>query len=514
MKIWRVFLLITLLGVVGCGRQTETRTAVPPANTPPTILPTAEPTPASTQEPETAAAEIITVLYTNDEHGWMEGMSPGTGAAELLGIWQTEEGYAPDDESFIILSGGDMWTGPAISTWFDGEGMAAVMNEMGYDATAVGNHEFDFGLDMLQVRQTQSEFPFLSANMRYAADNTLPTDVGILPFTIMPVNGVNVGIIGLTTVTTPRTTNPNTVAAFNFIDYETALREVVPEVQAEGADLILVVAHACQQELEALATAVSDLNIHLFGGGHCNELFAHERNGAVLLEGGYHLGSYARAVFAVNAEAETVEIIEVGTVQNEGGTAVPAVQTIVDKWRQAVDNELNEVIGYTEAGVEQRSPEMQALITSAWLAGYPAADVAITNSGGIRAAIEPGEITLADIVSVMPFDNVIIEVSLTGDQLLTVLDLAGNDAIAGASQQNAQWILDGSNQPVQPGASYSLLVNDFMYAGGDDYAFLAEADPEAYNTAIDWRQPVIDWITAQESTETNPLDDALMALLD
>jgi 2',3'-cyclic-nucleotide 2'-phosphodiesterase (5'-nucleotidase family) len=121
---------------------------------------------------------------------------------------------------------------------------------------------------------------------------------------------------------------------------------------------------------------------------------------------------------------------------------------------------------------------------------------------------------LADIVSVMPFDNVIIEVSLSGDQLLTILDMARNDAIAGASPQNAQWILDRSSQPVDPDASYSLLVNDFMYAGGDNYAFLAEADPEAYNTAIDWRQPVIDWITAQESTAATPLDDALIELLD
>ena len=494
-----IFLLVLLFLVGGCSGGDAVETAVP------------EPT--LTQEPIANKPEIITILYTNDEHGWMEGMAPGAGAAELLGIWQEEEGYAADDETFIILSGGDMWTGPAISTWFDGESMAEVMNEMGYDAAAVGNHEFDFGLDMLQVRQAQSEFPFLSANMRYAADNQSPTDLGILPYTIIPANGVRVGIIGLTTVSTPRTTNPNNVADFDFIDYETALREIVPQVEAEGVDLILVPAHACQRELERLATAVSDLGIYLFGGGHCNELFAKEVDGAVLLEGGNHLGSYARAVFEVNPEDGTVAVSAVGTVQNEGGTAVPELQAIVDKWGEVVASELNEVVGYTEAGIERRSPEMQALITNAWLAGYPAADVAITNWGGMRAPIEPGAITLAHIVGVMPFDNVIIEVTLSGDELLTVLDFGKDDAIAGVHRQSFKWVLDSSGEEIDPAASYSLLVNDFMYAGGDDYTFLAEADPEAYNTAIDWRQPVIDWITAQKSTETNPLDAALTELL-
>ena len=117
--------------MVGCGESDEMETAVPPTNTAkptsqpantPATLPTDQPVSTPTQETASTSSEVITVLYTNDEHGWMEGMSAGTGAAELLGIWQNEERYSPDDESFIILSGGDMWTGPAISTWFDGEG--------------------------------------------------------------------------------------------------------------------------------------------------------------------------------------------------------------------------------------------------------------------------------------------------------------------------------------------------------------------------------------------------------
>ena len=108
----------------------------------------------------------LTVLYSNDEHGWMEGVEPGRGAANLLGLWREKEGYS-EDGPFLLLSGGDHWTGPAISTWFEGEGMVEVMNTMGYDATAIGNHEFDFGLDNLELRIQQANFPYLAANIQW-----------------------------------------------------------------------------------------------------------------------------------------------------------------------------------------------------------------------------------------------------------------------------------------------------------------------------------------------------------
>jgi 5'-nucleotidase / UDP-sugar diphosphatase len=98
----------------------------------------------------------------------MAGTDAHGGAASMLTHWREDEGYSPDGP-FLVLSGGDTWTGPALSTWFDGESMIEVMNLMGYDAAAVGNHEFDFGLDGLRERGAQAEFPFLAANMRTAA---------------------------------------------------------------------------------------------------------------------------------------------------------------------------------------------------------------------------------------------------------------------------------------------------------------------------------------------------------
>ncbi|RMH01345.1 MAG: bifunctional metallophosphatase/5'-nucleotidase [Chloroflexi bacterium] len=514
-------LIFGLLWGVAC--QTVTPT-VPSSTTLPTVtIETPVATVASpvatmpsaqvTAPPETAdSIRELTILYTNDEHGWLAGMRPEQSAAHLVGLWQAEHGYEPDG-AFLLISGGDMWTGPAISTWFQGESMADIMNAMGYAAAAVGNHEFDFGLDTLRLRAEQSHFPFLSANIRYRSDNSSPTDVGILPFTITTVNDIQVGLIGLTTVRTPTTTNPNNVADFVFLDYETALREVVPQVRAAGAEMIVVPAHICQSEMMALAEAVADLGISLLGGGHCNELFATERNGMVLLEGGFHLTSYAYATFQFDTDADRVVEVRYGTGENVGGTAVPHLATLIQQWQTQANAELNQIIGFTTNGIPRRSIAMQALITHAWLSAYPTANVAITNLGGMRASIPPGDITLADIIGVMPFDNVIVEVRLTGEQLIQTLDFAnGQAAIGGARRVGGEWILTSNNEPIRRDGMYSLLVNDFMYAGGDGYGFLAEFNPDGYNTAIDWRQPVIDWIEAQASSPERPLDATIEAL--
>jgi 2',3'-cyclic-nucleotide 2'-phosphodiesterase (5'-nucleotidase family) len=495
-------LFLLVIALTGCG---QLETAVTPAVGDAASVPTREV--VDTPFPATEAVRELTVLYTNDEHGWMEGMEPGEGAANLINRWREQEGYVPDG-SFLILSGGDMWTGPAISTWFDGQSMAEVMNEMGYTAAAVGNHEFDFGLESLQQRAGESTFPFLSANIRYRDSGETPTDLGIQPFVVVEANGIQVGIVGLTTTSTPRTTNPVNVADFEFMAYEAALREVVPQVKEAGAELILVPGHICRDELVSLANVIGDLGVHLLGGGHCNELFTEEANGIVILEGGYHFTSYARVTFQFDTVTDTVVSADYGVNFNTGSEADARVDGVVMRWQEEAEVELEQVIGYTEMGIDRRSPEMESLITGAWLAGYPA-DIAVTNLGGIRAGIPAGEITLSDVIGVMPFSNVLIELELTGEQLLTLLG-RNSLAIAGAYRTGALWLLEATDEPVQRDENYRVLVNDFMYAGGDGLDFLAAYDPDGYNTAIDWRQPVIDWIVAQQSSATSPIDAAIL----
>jgi 2',3'-cyclic-nucleotide 2'-phosphodiesterase (5'-nucleotidase family) len=459
--------------------------------------PVASPSPST--DP-TAGHRRLVILYTNDEHGWMEATDESGGAAGLMRLWREKEGYT-DGGPFLILSGGDMWTGPAISTWFDGESMTEVMNAMGYAAAAIGNHEFDFGLDGLAERAAQSEFPFLAANLHDKASGA-PADIA-LPYTVQQVNGIYVGLIGLSSLDTPLTTKPDNVASLDFVAYERALSEIAPQVRADGAELLVVVGHLCASEMRALVPTAAELGVAVIGGGHCHERVSRLVDGVALIAGGQYLQGYAKAELTFDTAADVVVQVEVGVFDNPVETTPdPEIAALVAHWRAQTDAALSQVIGYTEKGIQRRSNQMFNMVTDAWLQAYPSADVAMTNTGGFRQAIPPGEITLADIVGVLPFDNVLIDVELRGAQLRENLQCC-HPVVGGMTTLPTVQLADGA--PLDDNATYHVLVNDFMYGGGDDFR-LQSYDPAAYNTAIDWRQPVIDWISALDTSPENPLD--------
>ncbi len=461
----------------------------------------------------TAKTVTLTILYTDDEHGWMEGKDEGAGAANLMGLWRKQFGYDPADPRYLALSGGDNWTGPAISTWFKGESMVEVMNAMGYDASAVGNHEFDFGLDNMKETMSLADFPYLAANMRNKSDGRVPTDLGIHPNTLINVNGLQVGVIGLANIHTPKVTNPANVKDFDFEPYVETLQQAVPEVRDAGADVVLVISHLCNQELRHTAAKTKDLNIALFGGGHCHETMAEKAGDAVLITGGPYLQTFAWAKLEIDPESGAVVSAKYDVEANRGGPADPEIAAIVAKWREEADATLGEPIGYLAKTLPERSEPMLKLVTETWLLGYPNADVAITNSGGVRDDLRAGPVTIADIVSVMPFDNVLIDMKMTGAQIEAFMNAQGKKVFAGGiHQERGHWALNRTGEPLQPDAVYHVLVNDYMYAGGGSYQKLAQYDPNAYDTGIDWRQPVIDWIIAQNSTPEQPLNEAIEEL--
>jgi 5'-nucleotidase/UDP-sugar diphosphatase len=489
-KAYRVYILFPLvvLLAVACTPQ--------PAQTP---------APAKTEIPYSEPVSI-TVLYTNDEHGWMAGDGDNGGAATMMYLWTEEEGYT-EDEPFLILSGGDTWTGPAISSWFDGESMVEVMNEMGYDAAAIGNHEFDYGLAGLQERSSQALFPFLSANI-YQQDTETPATFA-LPYVIQTVSDVQVGIIGLSSRSTPKTTMPTHVEGLDFVPYARALEAVVPQVKNEGAEIIIVISHLCSYEQLALAPKAAQLDVAIIGGGHCHETFNQTIDGVALVQAGSYMRAYGRIDITYDPNTAQITDIAVAVKPNDNRGKDNQISSLVAGWQDKIDAELQHVIGYTQSGFKSGSDEMMNMVADAWLAYYPAA-AAISNPGGFRQDIPSGEITLADIVGVLPFDNYLIDVELTGAQLINSINHGNRrPALGGVTTLRGISFLDGT--PVDRSATYHVLVNNYIYAGGDGYLFNAY-DPDAYETGIDWRQPVIEWIISRNSSQDNPLENFIDAI--
>jgi 2',3'-cyclic-nucleotide 2'-phosphodiesterase (5'-nucleotidase family) len=458
----------------------------------PESIPTAPPV-----DPD--STRCITILYTNDEHGWMEVSQYSDGAAGMMGLWREKEGYS-EEGPFLILSGGDMWTGPAISTWFQGESMIEVMNTMNYDAAAIGNHEFDFKIDVLQQRISEANFPLLSANIRHKGTDEIP-DFAI-PYLIIEVNGIKVGLIGLTTTTTPISTFPEHVADLDFISYETALQEIVPEVKSNDAELLIVLAHIPEYEMRTLAPFVSSMGIPLLLGGHGHELVNDRIGSTTILEAGSYMRYYGKVKINFNTELDSVITIESGIYDNLDTAPDPAVEAVVSYWRTMTDNELSQVIGYADQTIDQRSDLMFNMVTDSWLWAIPSADISLTNKGGIRQYIPSGDITLSTIVGVLPFDNDIVELDLTGSQLINSI---GYLVVGGMTTIGEYRLSDGT--PIFQDSVYQVLTTDYLYSR-TDYPF-QEYDPVPYNTSINYRQPVIDWIKSMNTSQSNPLNPYL-----
>lgn len=458
----------------------------------------------TTLEQGAGALRELSVLYTNDEHGWMEGREEGRSAANLLGLWQESEGYF-EDGPFLVLSGGDHWTGPAISTWFEGEGMVELMNNMSYDASAIGNHEFDFGLDNLQQRMEQADYPYLAANISWKAGAGKDVDINFLASSVIELNDMRVGIIGLSTIDTPQSTNPVNIADLDFTDYESALRAAASELSSQQVDMTFVVAHVCMAALEPLAARVADLNISLMGGGHCNELVAQQVGDTVLLEGGAHFASYAKAKFLYDIDADRMVSMEFATVLNQQGEVDSSVDELIAGWRDRTNAELDTVLGYSPFSMEAGDDRLQRLVVSSWLAADPTADIAINNRLALRAPLPGGPVTLGDIVSILPFDNTIIAVELTGDQIVRILSEGQRPFVTGISRTEYDWRLSRTGRLLDAENTYRVLVSSFMYEGGSNYDLIAGYDDEPFDTELHFRQPLIDWIQSRNSSAGNPI---------
>lgn len=438
----------------------------------------------------------ITIFYTNDEHGWFEDIGEFDGAAGLSGLWDVVEGYDSSD-NYLILSGGDMWTGAAASTWFKGESMVEVMNAMEYDASAIGNHEFDFTVSGLNQRLSELEFPLLAANIKEKSSGNIPSFAE--PYIIETIDSIKVGILGLASLTTPWTTFPANVADYDFTSYSDAINTYAPQAIDEGADVLILISHLCESELEEISDVASANGIVVIGGGHCHQVVAKKYNDVILIEAGAYMKGYVKVNFNYNVTKQRAQDFIYSYNTNDQNIIDSDVKEIVDYWMLETDEVLSDVIGYNSDGILKYSTEMFNLVTDSWFYTFPDADITITNAGGIRQDIAEGDITLGTIVGLMPFDNYILELELTGSELKDCI----NGFIFGGMTVVGGWYLaDGS--PIEDQTVYTVLTTDYLYSIPENKFSTYDSDP--YNTSVNYRQPLIDWLESMNTSSGDPLE--------
>lgn len=480
---------------------------------------------ADTDSPDTAERlRKITILHTAEERGRLqpvETTSGGTpvvrgGAANMMAWWLGREAYLRS--THIVLSGGDSWTGGPTSTWLKGEPVVDVFGLMGYDVATIGPRDFDFGRDALLARIDEAKFEVTSANTVVRSTGELAPFVK--PYVIEVRNGVKVAIIGLMD---PRhDINPAEVADLDFLTLAPVLETEVAAARADGADIVVVLGAGSAFDLGAALTILeADVDVVFASRGTSGVTSV---NGVPLVGSGEQLAGYTKVEFAFDTVERAASIVELEYVDVEydvaaGNPVTPdaAVAEAVARWDDVAARELSEVIGHSVTGLERRSWAISNWVTDSWLAQHPEARLAIQNSGGLQASIAAGPITVGALVTLMPFENKLYRVTMTGAEIeaaLTAMTVpCGPGGACYAAVGGMTYTLDAQGMATvtllgegtfSRTASYEVVVNDYLLGGGASFPVLANRTPVPLGQHM--RDPVIAWTRALATSENDPLE--------
>lgn len=471
--------------------------------------------PGSDGPPALREEACALILSTNDTHGqllprtpsWAGGREVG-GAAALGGHLREARSEEPDCPAFL-LSGGDVMQGTAISSLLYGESTIATFNRLGYDAAAIGNHEFDWGTDVLRERIAQAEFPFLGANIFRKGTDRHPEWVE--PWTLLERDGVRVGVIGGVTRSTPSIVRPDLVADLEFGSLSDAFDRYIPELRERGVHFVVLLMHAggfCEDDGAACrGEAISALEstaerFDYAATGHTHSLVKTEISGAPVVQSGSSSLAFGIGRLERNAEGErSAEVLDVRTTYVDETEPDADVARLVQRYREGVGEYTRRPVAIFARALERRGREypLGRLIADAQGAAA-GARAAIMNNGGIRAGVPADTVTYGDLFEVQPFQNRLVRLRLSGETLRRTLEHAlGADGPRahvsgievrydprGGPGTRIQTIRIGdSDRDLHPDSVYTVAVNDFMAAGGDDYTMLAGAEEREETGIVD-----------------------------
>ena len=456
----------------------------------------------------------LTFLVTGAENGYLlptpEAAGARGGAAEVLGRWRSDEGHCVERDAgscaqskTIALSTGDNANGQSISSYFKGASTAEVMQLMGYSASAFGNRELDWQREQFLANTKAGGFPYLATNLKAKDENG--TALGLEPYVLVQRQGVKVAIVGLAARKATRTPMPGRMAGIELVGDDGALDEVIPAARAQGAEVIAIVTDGCLNEMSDMLAIHKTWAPAFVAGRDCEREYPATVGVTRLVYPGRHWNDYAKVKVTVDVLkplADRVVKVESSLVP----VAAPsrpdaAVATVIAGWKKKLDDALGAPIGFTKTGLEQESAQMSAWLTTSLKERFKT-DFALLNRKGVRQGLPPGPITSATIWDLVPFENEIVTVKLTGEQVLA----AAQNTEARFAGLHAK----GEGYDVDPAKTYTLATTDYLYLGGDGFK-LNEADKAPTQTKVSWQSALIEWTKGKKSDEKKPLETLLPA---
>lgn len=479
----------------------------------------------------------LRILHTNDHHARIE---PVTSGDEIVhgGVARRKamiDAIRAEGGNLLVLDAGDVFQGTLFFNQYQGLADAEFYRGIGYNAMTLGNHDFNLGPAATAAFIDAAGIPVVSANISTTPDS--PLAGRIQPRTVLTIGGERVGIFGLTTEETPILSSPgNTVSFSNYIE---AARAQVAALQAEGVNKIIALTHIGVTFDRELAAQVPGISAIVGGHSHTPMGAMLEEPGAdnpypeitrdaggnpvVLVSQAWEWGRWLGDMsIDFDAAGNIVQVLADPKEVAPSITPDAAFEARIEELRGPIEELINTPLGTVavdlnaERGdVRTRETNMGNLIANAMLEATASQGVVacITNGGGIRASIPAGNVTLGQVLEVLPFGNTLFVLDLTGAQILAALengvsrveDVSGRfPQIAGmrfmwnpnAEPGNRVRLVSIDGRTLDPSTTYRIVTNNFVASGGDDYQSFTEAS-NAYDTFILMADTVADYIRAR-----------------
>jgi 5'-nucleotidase len=493
------------------------------------------------------------ILHINDLHSRMEAINrfDSTCSAEeategkcfggiarvATKINERRDALRSENGNVIVLDAGDQFQGSLFYPAYKGADSAEFMNKIGFDAMAVGNHEFDDGPPVLSAFIDAVEFPLISGNTKVAdAETDL---VGkIEEWTILEVGGERVGILSVLATDTDITASPGPNVTFeDEIEY---LKGAVTRMEGEGVNKIVLLSHVGFVKDQEIAAAVDGIDVIV--GGHSHTLLSNTVEGAPAYPTNVQNPS-GKDVPIVQAYAYSKYVGELAVTFDDDGNVIsatgdtilldntvepdPEIQERVTELAQPLEelkarpvSEATAPIDGDRASCRVRECEMGNLVSDAILdrTSGQGVSIVVQNGGGLRASIDEGEITMGDVLSVLPFQNTLATFQLSGADLRTSLEagLSGIEEVAGkfpqvagirysfdksvapneGRLQSVEVMEDGSWTALDDAKTYTIATNNFMRGGGDGYALFRDNAENAYDFGPSLEEVVAEYLAA------------------
>ncbi|AUQ66885.1 bifunctional metallophosphatase/5'-nucleotidase [Phaeobacter inhibens] len=501
-----------------------------------------------------AAADYkLTILHTNDFHSRFEPISKYDsgcregdnaegkcfgGSARL--VTALADARARSNNS-ILVDGGDQFQGSLYYTYYKGKVAAEMMNKLGYDGMTVGNHEFDDGPEVLRGFMDSVQFPVLMSNADVSGEPTL-ADV-LKKSTVIERGGEKIGLIGLTPEDTPDLASPGKNITFtNPVD---AVQGEVDRLTAEGVNKIIVLSHSGYAVDQRVAAGTTGVDVIV--GGHSNTYLSNTSDKAagpyptmvndVAIVQAYAYGKFLGELNVTFDDAGNVveavgePLIMDGTVAEDEGTVARIAELAkpLDEIRNKVVAESAEAVDGDRNNCRVQECQMGNLVADAMLDRVKdqGVSIAIANSGGIRASLEPGEVTMGEVLTVLPFQNTLSTFEITGEQVIAALEngvsqveeikgrfpqVAGLkftwDPTIAPNEGRIQDVMVGEGDsfaPIDPAKTYVVVTNNYVRNGGDGYKVFAGDDKNAYDFGPDLADVMAEYLV--ENSPYKPYTD-------